>query len=212
MLVRDNYQYQRKDQVRKLILEILTTLKEMMDQMDKFLLEEENETKKKILNKEDFINEHEKKIEKDILEIVSLEPMNTSEITWIFSMYRIIRELERVGDQIINVLEMSNIFEKHEIQPTISAFFKYEKEMTIKLYNGIENNNVNSLNGVINYDQYVNKLEEDAMNKTMYLIEEERNELTEGKFKIVMISRFLERIGDHLSNAAKAHKRAIEAE
>lgn len=208
MLIRKTYYDHKKDQIQHLVLEIVERLTQMMEQADEFLLQPTKDKKNMILQTENYIDDHEKKIEKYILEIISLEQLNTSEIRWLFSMSRIIRELERVGDQLTNVLSISGVVDTSEIRPKIRDFFNYEQAMLEWLTAGIQDNDTEKLEAVVSHDAYVNNLNKETYQDTVELIQEEE-QLTESKLKMVVISRFLERIGDHLANAAKAYKRAI---
>src|SRR5699024_7699425 len=183
-------------------------LTRMMEQSDEFLLQPTTNNRNTILQTEDYIDDHEKKIEKYILEIVSLEQLDTSEIKWLFSMSRIIRELERIGDQLTNILTISDVVDTQEIRPKIHDFFYYEQTMLEWLTTGIRNDDTDKLEAVIDHDAYVNNLNKETYQDMVDLIQEEER-FTESKLKMVIISRFLERIGDHLFHAAKTYKRAI---
>lgn len=208
MLIRKNYYDHKREQIQHLVLEIVDHLTHMVEQSDEFLLQPTKDNKDMILQTEDYIDDHEKKIEKYILEIISLEQLNTSEIKWLFAMSRIIRELERIGDQLTNILTISDVVDTSEIRPKIRDFFNYEQTMLEWLTTGIQNDNADKLEAVIEHDAYVNNLNKETYQGVVELIHEEE-QFTESKLKMVIISRFLERIGDHLVNAAKTYKRAI---
>lgn len=209
MLIRQNYYDHKRQQIQQLVLEILDNLQRMMVQFDAYLLKPTSENKAFIFENENEIDIDEKKIEKYILEIISLEQLNTSEIKWLFSVSRIIRELERIGDQLTNIVTISDVIDTNILRPMIRSFFDYEKDMISWLTAGIQDNNAEKLQSVITHDAYVNHLNKQTYKGLVHLINEEK-QLTESKLKMVIVSRFLERIGDHLVNAARTYKDAIE--
>lgn len=81
--------------------------------------------------------------------------------------------------------------------------------MTNWLYIGIEGDDIAKLEAVMNHDEYVNNLNKETYQDMVEIINEEEP-FTESKLKMVIISRFLERIGDHLVNAARTYKKAID--
>src|SRR5699024_6206647 len=149
MLIRKNYYDHKRDQIQHLVLEIIDHINQMMEQSDEFLPEPTKDNKDMILQTEAYIDDHEKKIETYILEILSLEQLDTSEIKWLFSMSRIIRELERVGDQLTNILTISDVVDTSEIRPKIRDFFNYEQTMTEWLTIGIQDEDTEKLEAVV---------------------------------------------------------------
>ncbi|GAB2537856.1 PhoU domain-containing protein [Gracilibacillus alcaliphilus] len=208
MLVRRNYHDQRRKQIKEEVLEILANINQMMQMFDNFLLHPTAENKNIILENEDFIDKHEKKTEKYIIEIISLEQLDTTEIKWLFSMGRIIRELERAGDQLANIVTISDMIDTVEFRPLVREFFHYEQEMINWLIIGINDDKEDKLEAVIHHDEHVNELNKETYQHMAKLIKKKAN-FTENQLKMVIISRFLERMGDHLVNAARAYKETV---
>jgi len=206
MLIRKNYYDYKRNKIENLVLDVIDFLNQMMEQSVDFLLQPSKHNKSTIIETEENINYYEKKTEKNIMEIISLEQLDTSEIKWMFSMSRIIKELERVGDQLVNILTISDMVDTNELRSTVSEFFKYEQTMIEYLRLGIKNDDHNKLKAVIDHDVYVNKLNKETFQEMVDLIHETES-FTESKLKVVIVSRFLERVGDHLVNAAKLYKR-----
>lgn len=210
MLTRLNYYEQRRSEIKWLVLEILDDLSGMTEHFDTYLKKPTDENRDFILKKENYVDKNEKRIEKYILEIISLEQLNTNEIKWLFSMNRVIRELERVGDQLTNIITISDVMDTDVLRPMIKRFFEYEKDMIKWLTEGIQTDDHEKLQAVISHDEYVNNLNKETYKRLVVLINEEER-LTESKLKMVIISRFLERIGDHLVNVARTYNDVIEA-
>lgn len=208
MLIRKNYYDYKRNKIENLVLEVIDYLNQMMEQSVDFLLDPSKHNKSTIMETEHSINYYEKKTEKNIMEIISLEQLDKSEIKWMFSMGRIIKDLERVGDQLINILTVSDMDDTNELRNTVSNFFKYEQTMIKYLSLGIKNDDQEKLKEVIEHDVYVNNLNKETFQEMVELIEKES--FTESKLKVVIVSRFLERVGDHLVNAAKLYKRSID--
>lgn len=208
MLVRKSYYEHKRYQIKSLVLEIANHLNKMIEQSDEFLLYPTKDNEDIILQIENDVDIYEKEVERYILEIISLEQLNSLEIKWLFSIGRIIRELERIGDQLVNILTISNTVDTRDIRPKIRNFFNHEQNMTEWLIIGIQKNNSEKLDDVVNHDVYVNTLNKEIYQDMVKFIQKEEH-FTESKLSMVIISRFLERIGDHLVNAAKVYKGAI---
>jgi len=123
-------------------------------------------------------------------------------------MSRMIRELERIGDQMTNIITISKLSDVKELQQMIRQFFHYIEDMMSQLKVGIEEENNEVLKTVIEIDKQVNTLNKNTYSEVATLINLEEP-MTESKLKMVVISRFLERIGDHLVNAARIYLKVI---
>src|SRR5699024_7836240 len=162
MLIRQNYQDERRTQIKKLVLETLDDLIQMTVYYEAFLEDPTDENRDIVLKTENYVNKNEKRIERYILEVISLEQLNTDEIKWLFSINRMIRDLERIGDQLTNIIVLSDIVDINELRPMINDFFKYEQDMMRWLSEGIENKCIDKLEKVIAHDKHVNNLNKDT--------------------------------------------------
>lgn len=211
MLIRQNYQDERRTQIKQLVLEVLDDLTKMTVYYESFLDDPTEANRNYVFKTENYVNKNEKRIESYILEVISLEQLNTFEIKWLFSINKIIRDLERIGDQLTNIIVISDIVDTKELKPMINDFFKYEQKMMKWLNEGIKNQDVEKLESVISHDKHVNNLNKDTFKSLVNLIDE-NEALTESKLKTIIISRFLERIGDHLVNIAETYKKLVQTD
>lgn len=208
MLTRRNYYDDRRDKIKRLVIQTLDDLTEMKVHYINYLESPTSENKSYILETEDYVDKNEKKVEKTIQEIISLQHVDKMEIKWLFTMSRIIRELERVGDQMTNIITISKVADTEDLRPMINQFFHYEDEMMTWLKAGIEEDDIDELEKVITHDENVNQLNRETYDQLVTLINEKET-ITESKLKTIIISRFLERVGDHLVNAARIYAKAI---
>lgn len=209
MLTRKSYYDEKRSIIKKLVNQTLIDLIEMKNHYINYLDTLTSKNKDKILEMENYVDENEKKVDKTIREIISLQSLDKQEIKWLFTMNRIIRELERIGDQMTNIITISKVTDTDDLRPMIHQFFHYENKMLTWLKNGIWDDDFELLQQVIDHDQYVNRLNKNTYNELVFLINQQKA-ITESKLKTVIISRFLERIGDHLVNASRIYLKVIK--
>ena len=211
MLSRENYYTRKREEIKSLTLSIIDHLLNMTKYYTAFLHDPSDKQREHIFKAENNVDKIERKIESYILEIISLQQLDMKEIKWLFSVNRMIRDLERIGDQLTNIITISEVHDVEELKPLIREFFSYEQKMMHWLMDGMKNDEIDVLNLVIHHDQYVNKLNKDTYQMLVNQIEGEKK-ITESKLKMIVISRFLERIGDHLVNSAKTYKETIQTD
>lgn len=208
MLTRKSYYDEKRRVIKELVDWTLIDLIEMKNHYINYLDTPTAKNKDKILEIENYVDKNEKKVDKTIREIISLQSLDKEEIKWLFTMNRIIRELEKIGDQMTNIITISKVADTDDLRPMIHQFFHYENEMLTWLKDGIWNDNSELLQQVINHDQYVNRLNKNTYSELVLLINQQEK-ITESKLKTVIISRFLERIGDYLVNASRIYLKVI---
>src|SRR5690625_6765630 len=95
---------------------------EMTEHFKLYLAKPTKENKKIVLKNESFVDRYEEKLKEDILEIISLQQLEIKEIEWLLMMNRIIRELERVGDQLTNIITFSDAIDISTLQEKTKPF------------------------------------------------------------------------------------------
>src|SRR5690625_4920148 len=153
---------------------------EMTEHFKLYLAEPTRDNKKTVLKNESFVDRYEKRLKEDILEIISLQQLEIKEIEWLLMMNRIIRELERVGDQLTNIITFSDAIDISTLHKKTKHFLKYSKQMMIWLGEGIQKDNTKTLKDVIHHDEHINVLNKETYQHLIHRIHEQE-ELTEDR-------------------------------
>lgn len=173
-------------------------------------LDNPSDLKRNVIYKiEHDVNTSEKIIQKYILELSSLEQLDRYNIKWILSIHKITSNIERIVDQIINVIKFTNTVDIEESRPVIKKFLYYENDMLEWLIDGINTDDNSKLTAIQAHDKYINQLNKRTYKDIVDVINTKKG-LTESGLKIVIISRILERIGDYLVIIACSYSRLIE--
>ncbi|MFC4618523.1 phosphate uptake regulator PhoU [Camelliibacillus cellulosilyticus] len=208
MLTRNNYYDRVKKEIERIVLNMVDDLDTLMDRCVEYLGAPSRENKSFLLAAEDEIDQEEKEIEDYILNFISVQTLSITDIKWLFTMHRIIRELERTGDQITNVMTICNAKDEEEAKRTVEQFFELERAMVAGLKRGIESKEIATLENVMSQDAKVNELNRETYQTMTHLMNDNKINAEFGS-KLIIVSRFLERFGDHIVNAAKLYKKYI---
>ncbi|GGE26837.1 phosphate transport system regulatory protein PhoU [Pullulanibacillus camelliae] len=206
MLTRRNYYVDQKKQIEQVVLRMIDRLDTLMSQCMSYLSEPSKENQAFMLWTEDKLDAEEKEIENQILNVISVQNLDVIELKWLMTMSRIIRELERCGDQLTNVMTVCNITSiESETTEVIERFFLHESGMVQDLKAGMLAKDGERLELLITRDEHVNRLNRETYKRMTHSMNENKLDATLGS-KIIMMCRFLERFGDHLVNAGKLYK------
>lgn len=211
MLTRSNYYQDKKNEIEHVVFTMMDDLLAMMGHCLDFLDAPTEEKRSFLLETEDDVDHGEREIEAYILDLISIQQLDVKEIKWLFMMNRIIRDLERVGDQITNVMTICNTSSEGDVKSLAERFFVHEKQMIYWLKSGIDSRQTEPLASIRDRDGQVNQLNRDTYDRLIALMNEQKMEVEIGS-KMIIVSRFLERVGDHLVNAAELLEKYVQTE
>lgn len=170
----------------------------------KALKDRESGIAKVIVDEDEEIDHMEKEVERLCLKLLLQQQPVAKDLRQISSALKMITDMERIGDQaadIARIILKSEITDHREIakiqemadktskmvKNSITAFINKDLEMTKK---------------VIESDEQVNILFKEIKNSLVELIVKSKEHSSEA-IDLIMIAKYLERIGDHATNIAE---------
>nr|WP_157178558.1 phosphate signaling complex protein PhoU [Terriglobus roseus] len=158
-----------------------------------------------VLMAEPAIDRTEREIDQLALDILAMEQPTAVDLRFILAVIRINADLERVGDQAVNIA--ARVKELQAIPeadlpidiPKIAEIASTMVRMAIKAF--IDRDEKAS-NDVLLMDDEVDKLNHDAFHTLGELIKS-KPDVTQQALNALVISRNLERVGDHATNIAE---------
>lgn len=163
------------------------------------------ELAKEVIDADGKIDEREVEIEEECLKILALHQPVAIDLRFISAMIKINNDLERVGDEAVNIAERSIVMGK---QSPVEIQFDY-KVMAGKTESMLKS----SIDAIVNLDKdlaYKVCLAEDEideMNRSVYdKVKEAIRHNPEGVgylINFLLVSRHVERIADHATNIAE---------
>ncbi|MBE6845189.1 MAG: phosphate signaling complex protein PhoU [Ruminococcus sp.] len=170
----------------------------------KALLDKDNEMAEKTFRLEKSIDEKEREIESWCMKLLLRQQPVARDLRIISSALKMIGDMERIGDQATDIAEITrhvgneNIFGKVHIKEMAEATVK----MVTDSINSFVKNDTDSARCVIMEDDRVDELFIKVKNELIALIADNA-QMGEYCIDIMMIAKYLERIGDHAVNIAE---------
>ncbi|MDD5455572.1 MAG: phosphate signaling complex protein PhoU [Candidatus Margulisbacteria bacterium] len=157
-----------------------------------------------LYKEEDKLDQLEFDIEKLTMELLALQQPMAIDLRTIMCIIKISMDLERIGDHIRKIIRKS----KKVIELGEREHFNSLAEMTILLRQMIEQiliafkeNNVQLARETLKNDQKINDIQRSLFQQYIDKIQEKpTQEVISSKIYLLFITRFLERIGDHVEN------------
>lgn len=194
-------------QLEKLNLELITMgalCEDAISASVKGLLDDNDELCQKAVSTEEEINRKERDIESICMKLLLEQQPVARDLRVISSALKMISDMERIGDQAYDIAEIakfiknSNVKSRVHIKEMATAAIK----MVTDSVDSFVKKDIELARAVMDYDDKVDNLFNCIKDELVQLISEDR---ANGEFCIdlLMIAKYLERIGDHAVNIAE---------
>ena len=182
-----------KVQVNEMIYLVMENLKKTFS----IILE-----KADVVIEDDLIDEKEVEIKEQIIEIIVRERPYGNDLRTILAFYRLVGDLERIGDLALNIYENTEIektfeFDKNLFKPIMDKALTMIENSIVSLYNG----DVKLAKRVIKDDDIIDKLY--LINLTYYLNQKATSVSIKEAVVASLMLKYIERVADHATNIAE---------
>ena len=167
-----------------------------------------------IIKKDSEIDETEVDIEEECLKVLALHQPVAVDLRFIIAVIKINNELERIGDQAVNIAQRVQVIAKRPKPPfrfDYSDMGEKAQKMLRMSLDALVNLDLDLAYRVINMDDEVDQIKSDAYDKIKQAIKD-LPERVGYYINLLLISRHLERLADHATNIAEEVIYLVEGE
>jgi len=154
---------------------------------------------------EPAINRMEREIDQAALDLLAMEQPMAVDLRFIIAVIRINADLERVGDQAVNIAQRVQdlgMFANVDVPVDIPKLASLSSAMVRKALQAFIEGDADLAQSVLALDDQVDEMNSAAFKSLSTLIGQ-RPEMTPQALNALIISRNLERVGDHATNIAE---------
>ena len=154
---------------------------------------------------ENKINEAEKSIQNHCIRLLLHQAPVAKDLRYISAALKMITDLERIGDQAIDIAEMSEYINNRTTvlnMTHISEMASKAADMVTLAIDAFVKSDLELAQTVNKHDDVIDNLFDQVKDETVEIIHNDRNLGTEA-IDLMMIAKYLERIGDHAVNIAE---------
>lgn len=207
--------FQRElEKIKKRILSLGAMVEERVRMAKHAVEERDGAAADKIIKTDYEIDEMEVEVEEECLKILALHQPVAVDLRFLISVIKINSELERIGDQVVNIAQRVGVIAK---RPPFAFDFDYstmaeKAEAMLKMsLDALVNLDVDLAFKVMTMDDEVDDIQREAYDRIKLALKES-SERSGYLINLLLISRHLERIGDHATNIAEEVIYLIEGE
>lgn len=192
-------------ELKKKILEMDSLVEAAIDYSIKALADRKEELILEVIKKEEGINKIHLEIDEICLRLLALRQPMAADLRFIAAVLKINSELERMGDQAINITDAtSELLKEPPLKPLIDIpkMSSLSRQMTKDALDAFINRDVELAKDVISRDDEVDDLKNQIFRELLtYMMSDPK--AIKRALELILVSRHLERIGDHATNIAE---------
>ncbi|HEV7220734.1 MAG: phosphate signaling complex protein PhoU [Candidatus Acidiferrales bacterium] len=159
----------------------------------------------RVLDEEKVINEMQIEIDDRVMQLVALQQPMAVDLRFILSASRINNDLERIGDQAVNIAQSALRILRHpQVKPYVDLprMSELAEGMVRDSLNALVHRDAELAKSVLIRDDEVDHLRDQIFRELLtYMME--NSAVVFPAFELVLVTKNLERIGDHATNIAE---------
>jgi len=204
MVVHTHFQMELEE-LKENLLKMATLVEEAINNAVQSLVQRNSELAKKTFKGEEHINKLEITIEDMCLKLLALRQPMAGDLRFITSAMKIITDLERIGDQAVNIAERAiSLNEEPQLKPYIDIprMAEIAQSMVKDVLDAFVNRDSKLARSVCERDDLVDGLNDQVFRELLTYMISDPKTITRA-VHLMIVCRCLERIADHATNIAE---------
>jgi len=160
---------------------------------------------RRVLEEEAAINEMQIEIDDRVVRLVALRQLMAADLRFALAVSRINADLERIGDQAVNIAESAQRLVRHpQVKPYVDLprLGELAEGMVRDSLNAVVRRDAELARSVMGRDDQVDNLRDQIFRELLtYMME--NSSVVYPAFELILVAKNLERIGDHATNIAE---------
>ena len=202
------------DTLKQYTINMIAECVSILDLSVECMLKQDIEGCKKVIKQDDKIDELREYIRDRSIELLVLKQPMARDLRYIYALGFIALELERIGDYAVNIAEETiKICQDEYIKDLIDIPKMYEecKKMILEVKESLENENEDLAREIALQDDKIDSLYNRVQEDCLRVMNANPQTINQG-VNLLFIGRYLERIGDHITNICEMIIFAINGE
>jgi phosphate transport system protein len=200
--------------IKKMILSLGAVVEERVQMAKTAIDDRDTELAEKIAQRDFEIDEMEVEVEEECLKVLALHQPVAVDLRFLIAVIKINNDLERIGDQAVNIAERVLYITKQEPTDFVFDYSTMTEKAQIMLQMSLDalvNMDVDLALKVCLLDDEVDEIKVMAYDKIKAVMAKDPDNLGD-YINLLLISRHLERLADHATNIAEEVIYMIEGE
>ena len=193
------------EEVKERLLWMGSLAERAVHQSVQAVLDSEKELAERVIEEENAINEMQIEMDERVMKLLALQQPAAGDLRFILAVARINNDLERIGDQAVNIAQAALRVLRHpRVKPYVDLprMSELAEEMVRDSLNAVVRKDVELARSVLTRDDLVDGLRNQIFRELLtYMME--NSAVVFPAFELILVAKNLERIADHATNIAE---------
>jgi len=193
------------NELKKRLLAMSRLVEEMVNHSIRAVMEQKKDRKQDVIEREEQVNKSQIEIDESIIAVIARQQPAAADLRFLTSAMKINSDLERMGDQAVNIAQHSLDRAETvstEIKELISRMSEMVKKMVRDSLESFVTRDLRLAQDVLERDDEVDSAKDEISAKLTDRMQGDPATIHRS-LDLILISRNLERIGDHATNIAE---------
>jgi len=169
------------------------------------VLDSDEKLAQNVLEEEDTINDLQIELDDRVVQLLALQQLMAVDLRFVLAVSRINVDLERIGDQAVNIAESAQRILRHpRVKPYVDLprMSELAEEMVRDSLNAVVRRDAELAKSVLLRDDQVDHLRDQIFRELLtYMMTD--SSVVFPTFDLILVAKNLERVGDHATNIAE---------
>ena len=169
------------------------------------LLERDSELAQEVIDRDAQVNAYDIEVDEKCVELLALHQPTAGDLRFITTAMKIVTDLERIGDQAVNIAQRAlELNREPQLKPYIDLprMAENSQRMVKESLDAFVTRDTELARRVCAEDAEVDALKEQIFRELLTFMMEDARTISRA-IRLILISRFLERVADHATNIAE---------
>ena len=211
--MRKSFEHQLED-LNQDLLKLGSMVEERIHKAITALKEQDDELANQVVENDDEIDDYQMEIEQECINLTALQQPVAKDLRRINMVSKMATDLERIADLAQNIAQIAlELSASDYVKPLVDLpkMGEIAQEMIHDALDAFVNSNADKAKEVAQRDSKINDLDEQILRELLtYMVEDPKT--VQQSNDLIFVSRYLERIGDHVTNICEDIVYIITAE
>ena len=169
------------------------------------LIERDSELAQEVIDRDAQVNAYDIEVDEKCVELIALHQPTAGDLRFITTAMKIVTDLERIGDQAVNIAQRAlELNREPQLKPYIDLprMAERSQRMVKESLDAFVTRDTELARRVCAEDAEVDALQEQIFRELLTFMMEDARTIPRA-IRLILISRFLERVADHATNIAE---------
>jgi len=197
--------HEELDALKQTLLAMGGLVEDQIRRVMQALLARDDELAREVIERDRQVNQYDVEVDEKCVELLALNQPAASDLRFITTAMKIVTDLERIGDQAVNIAQRAlELHQEPQLKPYVDLprMAEMAQRMVKESLDAFVARDTALARAVCAEDEAVDALKEQIFRELLTFMMSDPRTIPRA-LRLILISRFMERVADHATNIAE---------